>query len=99
MIQMAASTAMGAPFSWSRRGLTSIASIWSFSSPDYSWTGVWRMSGVDHTRTLTRQYNYRRFPPRPGIEIHLSGGRWVLPILGLIWRYMPRCVGSLNNQG
>ncbi len=37
------------------------------------------MSGVDHTRTLTREYSYRRFPSRPGIEIHLPGERWVAP--------------------
>ena len=42
-------------------------------SPDYSWTGVWRMSGVDHIHTLNRQYSYRRFPTRSGAEIHLSG--------------------------
>ncbi len=29
--------------------------------------------------TLTRQHNYRRFPSRSGVEIHLSGGRWVSP--------------------
>ncbi len=48
-------------------------------SPDYSWTGVWRMSGVDHTRTLTREYSYRCFPSWSGIEIHLSGERRVSP--------------------
>ncbi len=35
------------------------------------------MSGVDHILTLTRQYNYRRFPSRYGVEIYLSGERWI----------------------
>ncbi len=48
-------------------------------SPDYSWMGVWRMSGEDQIRALTRQYNYRRFPFRSGVEIHLSGERRVYP--------------------
>ncbi len=33
------------------------------------------MSGVDHIRALTRQYGYRRFPSRSGVEIHLWGER------------------------
>ena len=33
--------------------------------------------GVDHIRALTRQYSYRRFPFRSGVEIHLSGERRV----------------------
>ncbi len=37
------------------------------------------MSGVDHIRALTREYSYRRFPSRPGIEIHLPGERRVSP--------------------
>ncbi len=61
--------------------------------------GVWRMSGDDHIRALTRQYSYRRFPFRSGVEIHLSGERCVAPKLGWNWRYMPRYVGNLNNQG
>ncbi len=48
-------------------------------SPDYSWMGVWRMSGEDQIRALTRQYSYRRFPFRSGVEIHLSGERRVYP--------------------
>ncbi len=58
------------------------------------------MSGVDHIRALTRQYDYRRFP-RPGPVWKFTcgvNGRF-LPILGLNWRYMLRCVGNLNNQG
>ncbi len=51
------------------------AAIWP--SPDYSWMGVWRMSGEDQIRALTRQYSYRRFPFRSGVEIHLSGERRV----------------------
>ena len=35
-------------------------------SPDYSWMGVWRTSGDDQSRALTRQYSYRRFPFRSG---------------------------------
>ncbi len=42
-------------------------------NPDYSWMGVWRMSGVDHIRTLTWKYRYQRFPVPSGVEIHLSG--------------------------
>ncbi len=57
------------------------------------------MSEVDCIRTLTRQNSYRHPPSRSGVEIHLSGEQWVLPILGLNWRYMLRCVGNLNNQG
>ncbi len=57
------------------------------------------MNRVDHIRALTRKYSYRRFPSRSGVETHLSGERWFLPILGLNWRYTPRCVGNLNNQG
>ncbi len=37
------------------------------------------MSGDDHIRALTRQYSYRRFLSRSGVEIHLSGERWVPP--------------------
>ncbi len=48
-------------------------------SPDYSWMGVWRMSGVDHSRALTRQYGYRRFPSRSGVRSHLPGERWMTP--------------------
>ncbi len=52
-------------------------------SPDYSWMGVWRMSGDDHIRALTRQYSYRRFPFQSGVEIHLSGeGGFIILILG-----------------
>ncbi len=47
------------------------------SNPDYPWMGVWRRSGVDHIHALTRQYSYRRFPFRSGVEIHLSGERRV----------------------
>ncbi len=47
--------------------------------PDYSWMGVWRMSGEDQIRALTRQYSYRPFPFRSGVEIHLSGERRVSP--------------------
>ncbi len=56
------------------------------------------MSGVDHIRALTRQYSYRRFPPRSGVEIpgRVKGG--FHPILRLNRRHMPRCVGNLNNQ-
>ena len=57
------------------------------------------MSGDDHIRALTRQYSYRRFPFQSGVEIHLSGERRFILILGLNRRYMPRCVGNLNNQG
>ncbi len=48
-------------------------------SPDYSWMGVWTMSGEDHIRTLTGKCSYRRFPCRSGVEIHLPGERWVSP--------------------
>ncbi len=68
-------------------------------NPDYSWMGVWRMSVEDQIRALTRQYSYRRFPFRSGVEIHLSGEGGFILILGLNRRYMPRCVGNLNNQG
>ncbi len=68
-------------------------------NPDYSWMGVWRMSGIDHRRTLTRKYSYRRFLSRSVVRIHLWVNIGFLPILGLEWRYMPRCVGNLNNQG
>ena len=47
------------------------------------------MSGVDHIRALTRRYSYWCFPFQSGVEIHLSGARWVVPILRLNWRYMP----------
>ena len=57
------------------------------------------MGGVDHTRTLTREYSYGRSPSRSGIETHCRVNDRFLPILGLNWRYMPRCAGSLNNQG
>ncbi len=40
------------------------------------------MSGVGYIRTLTRQYSYRYFPSRSGLDIHLSGERWVAPKLG-----------------
>ena len=49
------------------------------TNPDYSWMEVWRMSGIDHIRALTRQYRYRCFPFRSGVEIHLSGERRVYP--------------------
>ncbi len=45
-------------------------------SPDYSWIGVWRLSGLDHIRTLTWKYRYQRFPVLSGVEIHLSGEWW-----------------------
>ncbi len=58
------------------------------------------MSGDDHIRALTRQYSYRRFPFQSGVEIHLSGEcGFINLILGSNRRYMPRCVGNLNNQG
>ncbi len=69
-------------------------------APDYSRIGVWRKSGVDQIRALTGQYSYRCFP------VPVWCGRFTcrvnvgfIPILGLDWRYMPRCVGNLNNQG
>ncbi len=37
------------------------------------------MSVVDHTRTLTREYSYRRFPFQSGVEIHLPGEQRVYP--------------------
>ncbi len=37
------------------------------------------MSVEDQIRALTRQYSYRRFPFRSGVEIHLSGERRVSP--------------------
>ncbi len=37
------------------------------------------MSGEDQIRALTRQYSYRGFPFRSGVEIHLSGERRVYP--------------------
>ncbi len=37
------------------------------------------MSGEDHIRALTRKDSYRRFLSRSGVEIHLSGERWVFP--------------------
>ncbi len=43
------------------------------SNPDYSWMGVWAISGEDHIRTPTRKYSYRRFLSRSGVEIHLPG--------------------------
>ena len=56
------------------------------ASPDYSWMGVWRMSGVDHILTLTRQYSYRRFPPSPVWRFTCRvNGRFLL-ILVLNWR-------------
>ncbi len=69
------------------------------ANPDYSWMGVWRMSGDDHIRALTRQYSYRRFRFSPvwRFTCRVNGG--FILILGLNRRYMPRCVGNLNNQG
>ena len=58
------------------------------------------MSGVDRIHILTRQYSYQRFPSRSGVwgfTCRVKGG--FLLILGLNRRYMPRCVGNLNNQG
>ena len=57
------------------------------------------MSGVDHIRTLTRQYSCRHLPPGPVWEVTCRVNGGYLPILGLNWRYMPRRVGDLNNQG
>ncbi len=82
---------------WTRR--STIAVTAARSSPDYSWMGVWRMSGDDHRRTLTRKYSFPRFLSRSVVKIYLLGERWVSPNTRLDWRYMPRCVGNLNNQG
>ncbi len=62
--------------------------------------GFGRMSGVDQIHTLTRQYSYHVSRPDPvcvGVTYRVKGG--FLLIHGLNRRYMPRCVGNLNNQG
>ncbi len=74
-------------------------SLRSGINPDYSWMGVWRMSGVNHIRALTRQYSYRRFPFRSGVEIHLSGERRVYPDTRVEQALHASVCGNLNNQG
>ncbi len=69
------------------------------TSPDYSWTGVWRMGGIDHTRTQTREYSYRCFPSWSGVEIHMSGERWVSPNAQVELAFRASVCGNLNNQG
>ncbi len=61
--------------------------------------GGLEMSGDDHIRALTRQYSIgvSRFSPVWRFTCRVNGG--FILILGLNRRYMPRCVGNLNNQG
>ncbi len=68
-------------------------------NPDYSWMGVWRMSGEDQIRALTRKDSYRRFLSRSGVEIHLSGERWVSPDTQVELALHASVCGNLNNQG
>ncbi len=58
------------------------------------------MSGDDHIRALTRAAQLSAFPifgPVWRFTCRVNGGLYL--ILGLNRRYMPRCVGNLNNQG
>ncbi len=57
------------------------------------------MNGVDHILTLTRQYNYRRFPSRYGVEIYLSGERWDFPNTRVDLALHASVCGNPNNQG
>ena len=68
-------------------------------SPD-SWIGVWRMSGVDYFRALNKVLRLSALPVpvRYGRFTCLVKGGF-LPNCGWNRRYMPQCVGNLNNQG
>ncbi len=51
-------------------------------------------------RAPTRQYSYRYSPSRSGLEIHLSGERWVVPKTRVeLALHASVCVANLNNQG
>ncbi len=69
-------------------------------NPDYSWTGVWQMSGVRHNRAPDQAIHLSAFPARVRCGVSPAGvDVGFILIHRLNWRYMHWSGGNLNNQG